>query len=253
MLVDEKFLYISLPRRGSTSFHYSCILNGISAQSINDRWNAHNSNINFLSIEESSIMDYIQHGHESLIDLYNNFGSNYPVIAVRRDRYESFYSLYKHILFDLKRAGADKIYEHFKNITIDELFFYKTEDLLTKSTRWNTICNYLLDKKLISNKYEIPMDLNLYSEEYIINVIDILITPSSFWHNNDPNVIWFDIKNLKPMEEWVSNITKKPFQLKKVNSSKHMETNLKLDSEFIKKYNNIYDYYDLPKSVKTLI
>ena len=55
------------------------------------------------------------------------------------------------------------------------------------------------------------------------------------------------------MQDWISDITQKPFELRKVNSSKHMESNLKLDFDFIKKYNSIYDYYDLPKSAKTLI
>lgn len=253
MLVDNKFIYLSLPRRGSTSFHYSCILNGLEVQTINDAWKTFNSTIDFTTIDETTIMDSIQHGHEPLIDLGKKFGFEYPIIAVKRDRHQTFYSLYKHILFDLKRAGADMVYEYFKNITLDDLFFYKSEQLLTKKNRWDIICDYLIDKGLISKRYGVPIELKLHSEEYIVNIIDILITPSTYWHNNDPNIIWFDIKNLKPMEEWISNITKKPFQLKEVNSSKHMETNLKLDSNFIKKYNSIYDYYDLPKSVKTLI
>lgn len=253
MLIENKFIYISLPRRGSTSFHYSCILNGLSVETIKESWNSFNSKIDFTNIDESTIMDYIQHGHEPLIDLGKKFGFEYPIIAVKRDRHETFYSLYKHILFDLKRAGANDVYEYFKNITLDELFFYKTEQLLTKKNRWDIICDYLMDKNLLSQRYGIPVELKLHSEEYIVNILDILITPGTYWHNNDPTIIWFDINNLKEMEMWISNITEKPFQLKQVNSSKHMETDLKLDSDFIKKYNNIYDYYDLPKSVKTLI
>jgi hypothetical protein len=61
------------------------------------------------------------------------------------------------------------------------------------------------------------------------------------------------MKNLKVMEEWVSNMIQKPFVLKNVNSSKHMESKLELNSDFIERYNNIYDFYDLPKSIKTLI
>jgi hypothetical protein len=253
MLIDNKFIYLSLPRRGSTSFHYSCILNGLSIETLNEYWNEHNSKIDFTSIDEKDIMNYIEHGHEPLIELGKKFGYEYPIIAVKRDRHEAFYSLYKHILFDLHRAGADKVYEHFKNISLDDLFFYKTENLLTKKTRWDVIGDYLVERNLISSRHGVPIKMDIHSEEYIINVIDILITPSTFWHNNDPNVIWFDIKNLSDMEKWVSEITEKPFNLKQVNSSKHMDSNLKLDSEFIKKYNSIYDYYDLPKSVKSLI
>lgn len=257
MLIDNKFIYLSMPRRGSTSFHYSCILHGLEVKTLNN-WNYSNSNVDFTTIDENIIMDYIFHGHDPLIKLGEEFGFDYPIIAVKRDRHETFYSLYKHLLFEFQRIGANELYEYFKNITLDDLFFYKTEQLITKQSRWDIICEYLIDKNLLSKYIKLPsgikgqiIDLNL--EEYAINVIDLLITPSSYWHNNDPSVIWFDMKNLKVMEEWVSDITKKPFVLKNVNSSKHMESKLELNSDFIEKYNNIYDFYDLPKSNKTLI
>jgi hypothetical protein len=257
MLIDNKFIYLSLPRRGSTSFHYSCILHGLTIQTLND-WSSVNSNVNFTTIDESTIMDHILHGHDPLIELGKKFGFNYPVIAVKRDRHETFYSLYKHLLFEFKRIGADEFYEYFKNIALDDLFFYKTEEILNKTDRYNIISEYLIDKKLLSNPVKIPSGIkgeriNINSQEYIMNVIDLLITPSSYWHNNEPNVIWFDMKNLKVMEEWVSNMIQKPFVLKNVNSSKHMESKLELNSDFIERYNNIYDFYDLPKSIKTLI
>jgi hypothetical protein len=212
-----------------------------------------NSKIDFSSVNELEIMNYISHGHEPLIELHKKFGTNYPVIAVNRNRYETFYSLYKHVLFDLKRAGFDSVFNHFKNIDLDNLFFYKSEDLINKQTRWDTINEYLLKNNLISRRYVIPINLSLHSEEYIINIIDILITPASYWHNNDNNIIWFDINNLNEMAEWVSNTTGKPFELKNVNSSKHMDTNLVLNDGFKERYDKIYNHYDLPKSIKTLI
>jgi hypothetical protein len=257
MLIDNKFIYLSLPRRGSTSFHYSCILNELEVQTPTN-WHSVNSNVDFTTIDESTIMDYIFHGHDPLIELGKKFGFDYPIIAVKRDRHETFYSLYKHLLFEFKRIGANELYEYFKNITLDDLFFYKTEQLITKQSRWDTVCEYLVDKNLLSKAIKLPSGIkgqfiNLNLEEYSINVIDLLITPSSYWHNNDPNIIWFDMKNLKDMENWISDITKKPFVLKNVNSSKHMESKLELNSDFIEKYNSIYDFYDLPKSNKTLI
>ncbi len=55
------------------------------------------------------------------------------------------------------------------------------------------------------------------------------------------------------MEEWVRDITKKPFTLKKVNSSSYIDIKIKLDDTFKLKYDSIYDYYDLPKYQNTLI
>ena len=101
MLIEDKFIYVSLPRRGSTSFHYSCILHNLEVQTIND-YNSINSKIDFTSINDSDIMNYIAHGHEPLNELQKKFGNHYAIIAVNRDRYEVFYSLLKHSIFDLK-------------------------------------------------------------------------------------------------------------------------------------------------------
>ena len=60
-------------------------------------------------------------------------------------------------------------------------------------------------------------------------------------------------KKLNELEDWVSNKLKKPFKLEKLNSSKHIECNLKLTNNFIKKYNEIYDAYDFKKEIKTLL
>lgn len=252
MLVDNKFIYISLPRRGSTSFHYSCILHNLDIQTTNQT-QGENSKIDFNDIDETQIMNYIVHAHEPLVDLKKKFGVDYPIISVKRDRHETFYSLYKHLIFDLKRVGAINVYEHFKNITLDELFFFKTQDLLSNESRWRVINDYLLNKNLIKGKYNIPSKFNVPSEEYIINIINIFMTPSVFWHNNDPSIIWFDFNNFQELENWVSEKINKPFKIKHVNSSKHIECGINLDYNFIEKYNSIYDYYDIAKNKKTLL
>jgi hypothetical protein len=253
MLVEDKFIYVSLPRRGSTSFHYSCILHNLEVQTIND-YNSINSKIDFTSINDSDIMNYIGHGHEPLNDLQKKFGNHYPVIAVNRDRYEVFYSLLKHIIFDLKRAGFDKIANHFSNLSSDELFFWNTYDLLSYEIRRKKLNDYLYENKLVNNpNIKTPIELVINSEEYVLNIIDILLTPASFLHNNNKDIIWFNMMDLSKMEEWVSDITQKQFKIKNVNSSKHIDCNLKLDDNFIKRYNDIYDYYDIQKSNKTLI
>ena len=84
-------------------------------------------------------------------------------------------------------------------------------------------------------------------------MIDILLTPLSFWTNNDKDIIWFDFSEMDKLEDWVSEKLNKPFKLQSVNSSKHIDCKIIFNDEFIKKYDDIYDYYDLPKSVKTII
>jgi hypothetical protein len=253
MLVDNKFIYINLPRCGSTSFHYSCILHDLELKNMTDDWNNVNSKIDFKNIDEKTIMNVIGHGHERLPLLRKKFGYEYPIIAVKRDRHEAFYSLFKHVIFDLKRSNALGVYEYFKNMNLDQLFFFKSEDLSSPQKRLEAINNFLLRNGLIKQPVISSKQMTLYSNEYVVNIIDILITPFSHWHNHDKEIIWFDIKDLNKMEKWVSNMIGKPFKLKQVNSSQHIECDLKLDDNFKKRYNEVYDFYDLPKEKLTLI
>ena len=253
MLVGNKFIYVNLPRCGSTSFHYSCMLNGLELKNLNSEWQNINSKIDFKDIDETKIMDFIQHGHEQLPLLRKEFGDHHPVIAVKRDRHSTFYSLYKHVVFDLRRAFAMKACIFFKNCSLDELFFFKTEDLYSYENRISIINDFLLKNKLIK-KYRRPEEvINLYSDEYIVNILNILITPASYWHNHDKDIIWFDINKLDLLEKWVSEKIEKEFILRQVNSSQHINCSLELDQHFKDKYDSVYNFYDIPKAIKTLI
>jgi len=245
MLIDNKFLYISLPRCGSTAFHYSCILAGLDVKSIDNRVDLDNSKIDFSSIDESKIMNFIEHGHTPLIDLQKKFGYDLPIVSIRRNKYERFYSLYKHIIFELDRIGLTKLAYKFSNFTLDELFFFDTLDIATKKDRYKSINEYLINLMPDIKYHEFG--------QYGINIIDILLTPISHWHGHNNSIKWFDINELQNLEEWVSSITDTQFKLKHVNSSSFIETYIKLDSNFIDRYKSVYDYYDIPKEKKTLI
>ncbi len=262
MLVDNKFIYLSLPRCASTSFHYSCIINNIGVKTNNGEWEVANEHIDFNSIEKEDLMNHIFHGHETISDLQSKFGIDVPVIAVNRERHERFYSFYKHMLSDFKRLGYLDFYDTFSHFTLNELFFFTKDDLISKKTRWDKISDYLIELKLINQPVDINVTLssrkneeNYWKEKngYLVNLIDILLTPISFWTNHNPNIIWFEFDKLQDLDKWVSDKTKKPFKIQYVNSSKNIKTNLPLDDNFVVKYNSIYDYYDLHKTTKTLI
>ena len=255
MLVDNKFLYISLPRCGSTSFYYSCMFNGLSVKTLKNLWTKSNSKVDFTNLNESEIMNLISHGHDRLIHLKEKYGTHLPIIAVNRDRHETFYSLYKHIISESIRWGMFEIAKWLQELTLDELFFYESKDLSTIEKRFKVINDYLIKHNFLKNPIypTIRSDDTLNSDIYLINILDILLTPKSVWHNNDKNIIWFNMNELGKMEKWVSDITNREFKLKHVNSSSHIETKLTLNDEFKHRYNTIYDYYDLPKDTKTLI
>jgi hypothetical protein len=190
-------------------------------------------------------MNIIEHGHTPLIELQKKFGYDLPIVAVRRNKYERFYSLYKHIIFELDRIGVSDLSCKFSNFNLKDLFFFNKFDMMTKESRYRCIRNYLLQisPELIHNE--------LY--QYIVNILDILLTPLSHWHHHNKDINWFDINETKKLEEWVSNIINTEFKLMHVNSSSFIQTNLKLDDMFIEKYDSVYEYYDSPKSNKSVI
>lgn len=253
MLVDNKFIFINLPRCGSTSFYVSCKLYNLEIEHLYPIYENLNVTVEIKDVDENQIMDFITHGHDDLVSLRKKFGKNYPVIAVKRDRYETFYSLFKHIIWDLRRAFAIKPALFLKNCSLDELFFFKKEDLSSYENRLDVINEFLLKNNFIK-KYSKPTAfMQLHSDEYIVNVFNLLLTPSSYWHNHDKDIIWFDIDKLDLMENWVSNKIGKEFKLKHLNSTQNIECSIQLDQNFKDRYDTIYNHYDIPKISFTLI
>lgn len=243
MLVDNKFIYISLPRCASTAFKVNCVKNNIRINHYDEILDKQLDNIN-KEISSEKLAHILRHRHESCIDLQHKFGKKYDVISVKRNRYERFISTWEHVIHELEKkeeyATADKL----KSFDENDLFKYTHSDLHGTAII-NYINNFLKDYNInLSNKY---------NQNYLANMIGIQISPLSVWHNHNPNIIWFDFEKLYELEDWVSKKLQKPFKLEKVNSSKHIECNLKITDTFIKKYNEIYDVYDFKKEIKSLI
>lgn len=242
MLVNNKFIYISLPRCASTSFYISCLRNNIKVEHSDEvMFNKWNSDID-LDLDNETLADLLVHSHEKIVDLKTKFGSGYDIVSIRRNKYERFISLWKHIidLADSRFPNVDV--DKLKKMNANQILFYNTEDLVSDTT-----------KEYVLNSFFDDNDLTDYKDSYMMTMIYILINPTSFWHNNDTNIIWFDFDKMNEFEEWVSNKLEIDFVLEKSNGSQQFECNLKLDDNFIKLYDSIYDYYDLPKQIKTLL
>jgi hypothetical protein len=223
MLVDNKFIFLSIPRTASTSFHIACNIGGI----------------NIRDIDNTQI---IEHRHERLDDLNIKFGNQYEIIAIKRNRYERFISLWKHIIDLLETNYPTELSEKFKILKLDDILFFKNLNLISVESQYDVILQF-------SERNGIKP----YLDEFIKNILLILIRPTSFWHHNDSRIQWFDFENFAELEEWVSIKTGKSFKMEKLNGSSSIECQLKLNDDFIERYDSIYDYYDLPKNEKTLI
>lgn len=241
MLVDKKFYYISLPRCGSTSFHFTCLRQHIPIQTLSEDVNLqHNStNINDLTNEELAAK--YKHRHEPLSTLQEKFGENYPIIAVRRDRYETFISFWKHIIEHVKLQHEQDLYEKFSKFTIDDILFFESSAFSADFLKIENLAVEFLKRNNIEWKW------------YLSNLMVALYAPKSLWHGNHKDIIWFDFDKLNEMEDWVSSKLERPFKLENFNTSQHIESNIKLDDYFKSKYSSVYDIHDIRKSSKTLV
>lgn len=240
MLVDNKFYFISLPRCASTSFMISCLKQDIKINHAHSELD-HQNQINLETMSNEEIADNLAHGHESIINLEKKFGKGYDIISIKRNKYDQFISLWKHILDEIYRVKDIDNYNILKELNEDDILFYTSNDTLNPE-----------DVNRIF--YEFMKRLKIKSwHPYTENVIKILYPHISIYHENYENIIWFDIKNLSELETWVSNKLDKPFKLEKINSSQHFDCALKNTKSFREKYDSIYNKFETYKKNKTLL
>ena len=241
MLVENKFIYVSLPRCASTAFFISCIKNGFDVKHANSKSDNLIKNVDFNNLSNIDLVYQINHFHETITSLKETFGSEYEIISVKRNKYERYISYFNHCIGELKRNGNFDLSNRFLELTTDDVLFYKTSDLINKESKINVIQDFL--KNIGYSNYN----------KTIESLLLPMITPTSTYHNNDPNIIWFDFNNLNEMEMWVSQKTGKSFKLESFGSSNEYKSKLAVNNYFIEKYDEIYSYYDIFKKQKTLI
>jgi hypothetical protein len=241
MLVDDKFIYLSLPRCASTSFFISCLRNNLNVRHSNSTQNENYNHIELSSISNIDLVYQINHFHETIGSLKNSFGDGYEIISVKRNRHERFVSYFNHCIGELYRNNIMDLYNIFLELDVDDLLFYNTNDIVGKGSKIKLVYNFLR---------RIGYDGN---EAMIVPLLSPMFAPLSTYHNHNPNIIWFDFDDLTKLEDWVSVKTSKEFKLSLFGSSKEYESKIKVDEYFIEKYNKIYDYYDIVKKQNTLL
>ena len=238
MLVDNKFIFLSIPRTATASFHLTCVRNNLDIKFVNsDKTNQYYD----LTLSNEDLIKNIGHGHERIEDLVMLFGTNYDIIAIKRDRHERFLSFWKFFIKISKTYGND-VYEIVNSLKIEDILSFDPLNLNSLSKINQSIDLFLTNHNLIDKV-----------DKYFKNLLFLLWEPTSTWHNNNSNIIWFDFNKLNEMEEWVSNKLNKPFKLEYCNSSKCVKSNLIVNDNFIQNYNKMYDSFDLIKNKKSII
>lgn len=270
MLVENKFLFISLPRGASTAFKEACILHRFDIKHANSyfdfiyendkvyqnktHFSILNDNIlNEKTTEEKSEIDtnkfgkqsIIYHPHERLIHLLNKFGHEYPIISIKRNSYHRFVSMFSKVLELLYQSKDYKSYYILSKINYRQLFCFDRTLILEE--KYDTIAQIIFDT------FELNKDNLLYIKE----LLQLLFKPMSHWHNNSDKITWFnleDSESMRNLEHWVSDLTKKKFLLHKSNEIKEpIVHSLKVDKEFRWIHDNYYKQTENQKTIKTIV
>jgi hypothetical protein len=221
----------------------TCLKNKIPLEHLNPNHdNQLNNIIDWEKMNNEELADSLVHAHEPLYKLQEKFGVNNQIISIRRNKYDRFLSLWKHIIDELHRVGKLDIADIFSKLTTNDIFDNITpNDIYNSENRYKVIDDFL-------TKLEI-----LKEESYTKNMLDILFTPVVELTNNDPNIIWFDINNLGELENWVSKKLNREFKMEKINSSKHFNSVIEINDDFKEKYDNLYREFEERKTNKTII
>lgn len=243
MLVDNKFIYINLPRCASTSFVISSYRRNISLDYYTKYVKPFNEAVD-ITLSNEDLADGLMHPHEPIHQLEEKFGNTFDIISVKRDRHDRFISLWKHILDEVHRTGDIHSFDILRNLNENQIFTFTSNEIAIKDSETT--------KKVVSEKFINKLGLTS-DNPYLTQILTIALTPYSHYHNFDKRIIWFNINELYKLENWVSNKLQIDFKLEKINSSQHIDCNLKLNDSFIIKYNSIFDRFDLQKNNKTIM
>jgi hypothetical protein len=235
MLIEDKFIFLNIPRCASTSFHISCINSGFDVKYYT------NDEI-FRKVKKFDENDHI-HTHESINELEAKFGDKYPIISIRRQKYERFFSMWKHVIGEALRYGDKKSANVFTKLKVNDILYYDSDDVIDSKNRHNFIMKFLLKNGL--SVVEV--------DQRILTMLNVLITPTSHYHNNRSDIIWFNFQDLNNLEKWVQELVGKPFNLQNVNSSKNIDCAIKINEDLIREYDRIYSVFDNHKETKSII
>jgi hypothetical protein len=236
MLVDDKFIIILIPRCATTSFVATCQTHNIPIKSGRSDVGGYDKTLSYVTKKYT-------HYHDDISFLTSKFGNDYPIIAVKRNKYDSFISLWKMILNVLDvYYQKHELVKILSKMKIDDILFFRRGEYALRD-----INSVLKLRKAFFSKHNIPYDLPL--SQYL----QLLYTPESWYHNFDKRIIWFDFNKLYELEEWVSDKLNMDFKLENINSSKSVDCDIQNDEYFKERFDYIFSRYEVIKENKTLI
>jgi len=209
MLVGNKFLFLKIPRTGTTSFERSCFLANIEVKYPTEQLLTHK--------RAATGNSPLRHSHEPVNLIREVFGYDYPIVAIKRDELDRFISAWKYCIKNLEDVDfeAAQILKQVDNKTFIEAWI----EILGYSAQLNEVekitafVTYLVGRS-------IPFNLNFYS------IFSQTLSGPSRWHENNSDILYFDFKNLRSLEKYVKETVSNSFELIISNHTRLQKVNL---------------------------
>mgnify|MGYP000409685223 FL=1 len=101
----------------------TCLKNKIPIEHLNSNFDNQLIKINeWEKMNNEELSDSLLHAHEPLYKLQEKFGVTNQIISIRRNNYDRFLSLWKHIIDELHRVKKFDIADIFSKLTTNDIF-----------------------------------------------------------------------------------------------------------------------------------
>lgn len=233
MLVDNKFIFISIPRCATVSFERTCISNKLDL----------NFNPHMLAtkqLKNSGVATY--HSHTRYSTYKELYGDRYPIITIDRNPVDRFISGWKYVLLEVQKMD-NTLYSRLTNLSNEEFIFYFLKYFENLKFTDSNIQQFF-------NQFVPGFKLN---RNLLVKFKTILVDNSN-WTENADEIIYFNFENELPnLEQWVSEKCDINFKLLHVNDTKKVDLTLIKNQRFIDFYNNELFPTTIKKTEKSLI
>lgn len=224
MLVDNKFLFLKIPRTATVAFERSCFLAGLSVKYPTD---------NILAQRQADKgIEPRRHAHERISKLREHFGYDYPVVAIDRDPLDRFLSAWKYVIKFISENNPEASQILAKVDTNSFIDAWKSEIGFSSNLQDIDKCARFFSKLIPGG---LPYSKNTYM------IFTSVMTGPSRWHENDPSILYFKMKEIPVLEQYVREITGKPFEFIITNHTKTINTDFLLNDSFREFYFNFIE------------